>query len=69
MKIYGGELIASGSTAIIPITGLATTGSNIFIGTETVSGSANISGSLRINNQNITMGTNQMIAVSVVFGG
>jgi hypothetical protein len=69
MKIYGGELIASGSTTIIPVTGLATTGSNTFIGTETVSGSVNVSGSLRINNQNITIGTNQMIAVSVVFGG
>jgi hypothetical protein len=69
MKIYGGELIASGSLSTIPVTGLATTGSNTFIGTETVSGSVNISGSLSINNTNITMGTNQMIAVSVVFGG
>lgn len=45
MKIYGGELIASGSSTVIPITGLATTGSNQFNGTQTVTGSLLVSGS------------------------
>lgn len=49
MKIYGGELIASGSSTIIPITGLATTGSNTFSGTQTVTGSFLVSGSILQN--------------------
>ena len=49
MKIYGGELIASGSSTIIPITGLATTGSNTFSGTQTVTGSLLVSGSILQN--------------------
>jgi hypothetical protein len=39
MKIYGGELVASGSATSIPVTGLATTGSNTFNGNQTFSGS------------------------------
>ena len=39
MKIYGGELVASGSSTSIPVTGLATTGSNIFNGNQIVTGS------------------------------
>ena len=49
MKIYGGELIASGSSTVIPITGLATTGSNTFSGTQTVTGSLLVSGSILQN--------------------
>jgi hypothetical protein len=39
MKIYGGELIPSGSITTIPITAFAITGSNTFIGNQTFSGS------------------------------
>lgn len=45
MKIYGGELIASGSSTIIPVTGFAITGSNQFNGSQTVTGSLLVSGS------------------------
>jgi hypothetical protein len=46
MKIYGGELIPSGSTTTLPVTALATTGSNIFNGTQTVNGNKVINGDL-----------------------
>lgn len=46
MKIYGGELIPSGSTITLPVTALATTGSNTFNGNQTVNGEVTITGNL-----------------------
>jgi hypothetical protein len=54
MKIYGGELIASGSSTIIPITSFATTGSNTFDGTQTVSSSLLITGNITQNASSTT---------------
>lgn len=46
MKIYGGELIPSGSTTTLPVTALATTGSNTFNGNQTVNGTVTVTGNL-----------------------
>jgi hypothetical protein len=74
MIIYGGELVPSGSAdgSAIPITGLATTGSNTLRGNQTINGDLIVTGSLTaqqfIVSSSVTYMTTSFASGSSKFG-
>ena len=72
MIIYGGELVASGSSTVIPVTGFAVTGSNTFQGNQTINGDITVTGSLTaqqfIVSSSVTYMTTSFASGSTKFG-